>query len=303
MKTVKQYLIWFIKVAGLTILYIPIWIAGAIFIQDGLPDIQSEPGLVNETTGMIILALANTLLILSLIVTSNWRGWKLALFLAIGYYGSFTVLTQIESWYFLSGITVSPDLIAALFLMGLTVPLLFIPIAIVLSGYWKNESTGPDFRILKMPIKSFIIRLAAISIIYVVIYWLAGYYIAWQNPELRAFYGSEGEITPFWEHTFQTFSASPDLLILQLIRGALFALFVYPVIRGTAVNPWLTSLVTGLLVAIPHLGHILANPLIPLAGVRFSHMIETASSTFLFGMIIARIFHPKFLPISHKYRN
>lgn len=300
MKMVRQYLIWLIKIAGLTILYIPIWIAGAMFIQDGLPDVQPEPGLVNETTGMLILALVNTLLIISLIVTSKWRGWKLALFLAIAYFGSFTFITQIETWYFLTGLTVSSELISALFLMGLTVPLLFIPIAILISGYWKDEGAVSDLKLLDMPVKQFIIRLTAISILYVIIYWIAGYYIAWQNPELRSFYGSQGEIMPFWDHTIQTLSDTPDLLILQLFRGTLFALFVYPVIRGSSVSPWLTSLITGSLLAIPSLGHILANPLIPSAEVRFTHMIETIPSTFLFGMIISWFFHRKITTASRK---
>ena len=304
MTAVKKYIVLFTKIAGLTILYIPIWIAGAMFIQDGLPDVQPEPGLVNETTGMLILALVNTLLILSLILTSKWRGWKLALVLAVAYYGSFTFITQIETWYFLTGITVSAELTSSLFLMGLTVPLLFIPIAIFIFGHWKKiDGEDAPLTLLHMPVKQFIIRLVAISILYVVIYWIAGYYIAWQNPELRAFYGSEGEITPFWEHTIQTFSNSPDLLILQLIRGVLFALFVYPVIRGSSVSPWLTSLITGSLLAIPSLGHILANPLIPSAEVRFTHMIETIPSTFLFGIIIALIFHRKFTTKSCEISN
>lgn len=301
MKIVRQYLIWLIKIAGLTILYIPIWIAGAMFIQGGLPDLQPEPGLVNETTGMVIIALANTLLIISLIVTSKWRGWKLALVLALAYYGSFTFITQIETWYFLYGITVSSELISGLFLMGLTVPLLFIPIAIAVIGNWKNDD-GSHLKYLAMPAKQFLIRLTAISILYVIIYWIAGYYIAWQNPELRSFYGSQGEIMPFWEHTVQTLSDTPDLLILQLFRGILFALFVYPVIRGSSVSPWLSSLIIGSLLAIPSLGHILANPLIPSAEVRFTHMVETIPSTFLFGLIIALTFHRKFTSVSYKCR-
>jgi hypothetical protein len=37
--------------------------------------------------------------------------------------------------------------------------------------------------------------------------------------------------------------------------------------------------------------HILANPLMPIASVRLSHMIETASSTFLFGLIVVWLLH------------
>ncbi len=262
-------------------------------LQGNMPDIQSEPGLMNETMAMLFLALVNTLLIVSLIVTSKWRGWKLALILAIAYYGSFTFITQIETWYFLHGITVTSELISGLFIMGLSVPLVFIPAAIFICGYWKRKGTKPSVKIFAMPVRQFILKLAAVSIIYVIIYWLAGYFIAWQNPELRAFYGSTGEIIPFWEHTLQTLTDTPDLFILQLVRGAIFVLLVYPVIRGSTVNPWATAIIIGALLAVPHLSHILANPLMPIAEVRFSHMIETASSTFLFGMIIVWLFHRK----------
>ncbi len=290
---IKKSLVWLIKIAGLTLLYIPVWIAGAMVIQGQLPNLQSDPGLIDENLGMLFLALINTILIVSLIITSRWRGWKLAFILAIAYYGSFTFITQIETWYILSDLTVPDELLPGLFLMGLSVPLIFIPAAIFVCGYWKKGSARKVPAFKSIPMKQFLLKLMAISIIYVVIYWLAGYFIAWQNPDLRAFYGSPGEITPFWDHTFQSLSESPDLFILQLIRGALFTLIVYPVLRGSKVNPWITALIIGSLLAVPHLGHILSNPLMPDASIRFSHMIETASSTFLFGMIIVWLFHRK----------
>jgi hypothetical protein len=64
-----------------------------------------------------------------------------------------------------------------------------------------------------------------------------------------------------------------------------------PIIIGSKVKPWITALLVGLLLAIPHLGHILPNPLMPVASVRLSHMIETFNSTFLFGLIIVWLLH------------
>lgn len=95
-------------------------------ISDLTPDTRSEPGLVDGISGMLILGVINTVLIVSLIVSSRWSKWRLALLLALAYYGSFTFITQVETWYFLTDITVSPKLLAGLFIMGLTVPLLFI---------------------------------------------------------------------------------------------------------------------------------------------------------------------------------
>jgi hypothetical protein len=259
---------------------------------DSMQGLSSEPGLLSQEVGAFVLAIINTFLILALKLTSRWRGWRLALFLALAYYGSFTFLTQIETWYFLKDLTVSSDLLPRLFIMGLSVPFVYIPLAVLICKRWKkNDVATVKFEF--MPIKQLILKLGVIAIVYLVIYWLAGYYIAWQNPELRAFYGSPGEIQPFFTHTFAQISENPGLILLQLFRGMLFAIIVIPIIIGSNVKPWATALLVGLLFAIPHLGHILPNPLMPIASVRLSHMIETSASTFVFGLIVVWLLHRK----------
>ena len=60
-----------------------------------------------------------------------------------------------------------------------------------------------------------------------------------------------------------------------------------PIMLGSRVGLWPTALLVGALFSLPqNVGHILANPLMPLASVRHSHMVETASSTFLFGLLV-----------------
>jgi len=126
----KKILIWAFRLILLTVLYFPIWILGTMAIGDLLTDVPSEPGLVGEATGMLMLGIINTILIVGLIVSSRWNGWRLASFLALAYYGAFTFITQIETWYFLSEITVSPRMLPRLFIMGLSIPLIYIPLAI-----------------------------------------------------------------------------------------------------------------------------------------------------------------------------
>jgi len=63
---------------------------------------------------------------------------------------------------------------------------------------------------------------------------------------------------------------------------------VYIVIRGTRLPLWQTALLIGLLLSVPqNIGHLIPNPIIPLNSVRISHMIETAFSTFVFGVVVA----------------
>ena len=284
---------WLGRFALLYVLFAVCFVAGAMPVAGALPpSAASEPGLVSATSGLLIIALVNLLVIAALILTSRWGGWKLAISLALAYYGAVTVLPQIETWYFLSSITVGPRLLPRLFLMGMPTAFLFIPLAVWLLGSGRATPEAVPNDALVMPVREWIWKLAAIAGVYVILYWSAGYFIAWQNPELRAFYGQPGEAVPFITHTANTLRHDPWLFAFQILRALLWVLCAVPMIRGSRLTPWGTALLVGLLFAVPqNVGQILANPLMPLASVRLSHMIETASSTFVFGMLVVWLVH------------
>lgn len=286
----RKVLGWLFRIVLLLVLYLPIWISGALLISHLDPNMPSEPGLVNTETGFLLLSIINTLVIVALVLSSNLRGLRLAVSLGIAYYGVYTFLTQVETWYFLGEINVSNELLLELFLMGLPVPILFIPLAIIICGRWKSQYNNSSNYSFPFPIKgSLFVKILFLAVVYVIIYWLAGYFIAWQNPELREFYGSPGNIVPFWEHTMTTLKNDPGLLLLQLIRGALFSIFAYLVIYNSKATIGITALIVGFFMAAPHFGHIISNPLMPVASVRLSHMVETATSTFIFGVIVSLV--------------
>src|SRR5687768_855139 len=126
---------WILRFVLLYVLFLVCFVIGSMAVAGAMPAAAtSEPGLVSTTTGLLIIALVNVLIIAALILSSRWRGWKLALSLAPAYYGAVTVLPQIETWYFLSSITVTPELVARLFLMGIPPAFLFVPLAIWILG-------------------------------------------------------------------------------------------------------------------------------------------------------------------------
>src|SRR5215204_1954363 len=277
----------------LVVLFIVFFVAGSLALVGAMPDPEvSEPGLVSATSGLLIIALVNVSILAALILTSRWSRWKLAVSLALAYYGVVTLLTQIETWYFLSSLTVGRQLLPRLFVMGLPTAFLFVPLAVWMMGKGRRGSDPSPNPALMMPIRQWVWKVAAIVVAYVVLYWTAGYFIAWQNPELRAFYGHPGDAVPFFTHTAATLRREPMLLPFQALRGLLWMLCALPVIRGSRANPWRTALLTGLLFSAPqNVAHILANPLMPIASVRLSHMIETASSTLVFGMLVVWLLH------------
>lgn len=142
------------------------------------------------------------------------------------------------------------------------------------------------------PARQLLWKLIVIASAYLVLYWVTGYFIAWQNPNLRAFYESPGEIVPFWKHTENTLHTNPGLFPFQILRAMLWTLCTLPIVRGSKFNIWWTTVLLGLFLTIPQcLGLLIENPLIPNASVRFSHMIEGVISNFIFAAIIAWLLH------------
>lgn len=250
------------------------------------------PGLVSDVVGLLSFALVETSVIAALVLSSRWGGWKLALLISLAYYGAVTVLTQIETWYFLSDLTVSAELLRALFLMRIPVAFILVPLAVWVFGKGKAQDSSEPNQALVMPGSQWVWKLALIALVYLVLYWSAGYFIAWQNPELRAFYGSPGEPLPFLANTINTLQNDPGLFPFQILRSMLWTLCALPVIRGSKLKPWGTALLVGAMFSLPqNVAHIIANPLLPIASVRLSHMIETASSTFIFGVVVVWLLH------------
>lgn len=277
-----------LRLVALYVLFLVCFVIGSLPIAQALPPASaSEPGLVPPAAGLLILALVNVTVIAALILTSRGRGWPLALGLGFAYYGAVTVLPQIETWYFLSSRTVQGGLLWRLFAMGVPPAFVFVPLAVRILRRWHDDGHAGEARIRIVPASRWIWLAAALSFAYVLIYWTAGYFIAWQNPELRAFYGQPGDPEPFFTHTANAVRSEPGLFVLQFVRGLLWICCALPVIRGSRLSAGWTALLVALLFSAPqNVGQILANPLMPIASVRASHLIETATSTFVFGLLV-----------------
>lgn len=286
---------WLIRVLALYVLFLVCFVAGSAPVASALPEAAaSEPGLVSPVAGLLIIALVNVAVVSGLILTSRWSGWKLAISLALAYFGAVTLLPQVETWFFLSSISVDRAVLPRLFLMGVPTAFLFVPLAVWILGRGRAPRDGPAHSALRMPGREWIWKLTALAVAYVVLYWCAGYFIAWQNPELRAFYGQPGDALPFLEHTATTLRRDPRIFVFQLFRALLWVLCAVPIILGSRVGLWATALLVGLLFSLPqNVGQILANPLMPSASVRLSHLVETASSTFVFGVLVVWLLRRK----------
>lgn len=234
-----------------------------------------------------VVSLLNAAVLAFVILRSRWSGWWLSAAVFVILYGAHTFLAQIESLAFLSVRNLlPPGLVPALFIAGAILAALFAPLAVLILGKWRQPAPGAESnRRLQMPLGEWLWKIALIVVAYELLYFTFGYYVAWRNPAVQAYYGGSDEGT-FLSQMANYFRATPWMPFFQALRACLWLLIALPVVRMMKGKPWETALAVGLCYAVLMNAQLLfPNPYMPRA-VSMAHMVETASSNFIFGIIV-----------------
>jgi hypothetical protein len=219
------------------------------------------------------------------IVRSRWHGWRLALAVFVLYFGTVTFLSQIESLVYLDG-KMPEGMLPALFAMGLVTAFVFSPLAVLVLGRWRRKSVpGPRQRFrLPESAAEWWCKAAIGGLVFVALYYLFGYYVAWQNPELRAYYGGE-DPGSFLAQMRGIVVATPWMLPFQFVRGLAWVGLAVLVLRIMGGHRWEGGLAVALLFTVPVVYLLFPNPMMP-DEIRLTHLVETAPYQFLFGWFI-----------------
>jgi len=217
-----------------------------------------------------------------IIQSSSWRGLKLIAALVFTFYGLMTFISQIESIAYLRA-KIPPGLIKSLFVMGAVVVVLFVPLAVLIMGKIRSPEQPHAERVLTLHSQA--ARFGILAIVYVVLYYLFGYYVAWQNPELRQYYSGTTELRSFYQMMRSTATGTPWMLAFQFGRGLLWALFAYPVVRMLNNRRIETAGIVAALFGVWSFVLFMPNPLMP-PSVAHSHFWETLWSDLLLGAIV-----------------
>lgn len=257
-----------------------------------------------QTSKMLMALLAvcflDTLVLTYIILRSRWTGWRLIATVFYVFYGVITFIAQIESLVFH---ILPPDVLPRPFLMGVLIAAPFSLLAVPILGKGKADKAAvnePNSR-LQMPIKEWAWKLAAIAIIYMILYSTFSYFIAWKNPAVQAYYGGIDEGS-FFAHMKVAFTSAPWLEPFQALRGILWALLALPVVRMMKGRWQEAAIAVGLLFAVLMNSQLLLpTPLMPEA-VRMTHLVETASYNFIFGYFIVWLLHRHHSSLSDLFR-
>lgn len=254
-----------------------------------------------EGAGVIIMLLlavttVDALIIGAVIKNSKWSGWVLTVGLIFSFFGAQTLVGQIEAIVFLTPLgesmgagnvpvlTMPLNFILSQILIWGAVAVVGVTLAAFLFGKTRRKNSFSLRMRPGMGTREWALKLGAIILFYELLYFGFGYFVAWKSPAVLEFYQGT-DPGSFFAQMRNVATNTPGLIPFQAFRALLWAAFSLPVISMLRHKPWVGALLTGLFLSIPmNIPHIVPNQYMP-ADVRVVHFIETASSTFIFGIL------------------
>lgn len=252
----KGALLWFILLVGQTI-------GGLIFFRNMGAFAQDGP--IGAGGALLISSLIDAVILTLLAARSSLRGWALGATLGSLLFGVQIVQSLVETLIFNRDVHMPAAMFVATALCGLVRDLIAAGGVALL---WRGRSEPA-------PVPSGLgWKVPAIAAVYLLCYFAAGQFIAWQSPDVRAYYPHAAHI-------------HAALVVMQFGRGLGWAALAWVLFRDARGPSWPTALLCGLAFSglmIPLL--LFPNPYMPWA-VRSVHMVEVGVSNLVFGMLAA----------------
>ena len=254
-------------------------------------------GFLSTPAAFLLNAGVNGLIMVWAARRSSSKGFAMWMQLLVLSFGAQTFMTQIETGYFISAFPLVHGnfTVYLLILRGLITSALFtLLVTLMAGGFSKKPQPQAVFEVTP---ENAVKTAAWLPVIYVILYMVFGYYVAWQSQVLRIFYGGPAELNSFTAQWVSSLMQRPELPVFQYFRGILWILCLVPLFKGFAGKRAelivLSTLALGLL---PTAQLAFANPLMP-ATVSAYHFVEVSISTGVFGGLCAW-FVPKIIPTS-----
>jgi hypothetical protein len=283
-KHFKILLIWI----GLSILMTAFWIVGLMTGNAIFPSNIMETSEASGNSSDLLLLFTcfiNTAAVLLFIYNSRVRGFKLAAALFLIIFSIQFFMSQIETVWFNDSLKMPVNTIWMLVSGGAIMSMLFALSATWLTGNFKQTNAETAY-VPKRPVKPPLVQVALLAVvIWPAVYFLAGYFIAWQSPDIRQYYSGSSEMQSLL--VMMKGNVASGLYFFQILRGVLWVLIAILVITTTS-GSWLRKgLIIGLLLSFLGCSQLLLpNPIMP-ETVRLGHLLETSTSNFIWGFILS----------------
>lgn len=289
---IKKFYTTTLRLLGISIAMIISFVVAAGIANPGAAS-SSQPAEETAQAGMalLVVSIVNALLLAYPISRSRWHGLKLVGAVLLVFFGIQTFMSQIETMFFGSAFNISSAEMRNIILTGFLTAVFFSFLAVLIMGkIRKPKEEDAPIAPFELSAKDWALRLALPPLAYIVLYFLFGYFVAWQSPDVRELYTGSTAIEPFFTHVASTLQDSFMLLPFQFLRGLMWIGLALVILRMTKGGAWEKAIVVGLLFGLLITTQLMfPNPYMP-APVRLAHFIETSTSTFLYGVLIGRVF-------------
>lgn len=265
-----------------------LWIVGMMTGNAIFPSSLMDAAGESSQSGMLwllIVCMLNTAVILIFVFNSRVSGWQLVTLLFLITFGIQFFMAQIETVWFNDSLNMPVNSILALTTGGAIMNLVFAIVVVWATGKF-NTTTAPRVEVNMPEVKSLITRIIILAVlIWPLVYFLAGYFIAWQFAEIRQYYSGTTAMDGFF--VMMQENVRSGLYLFQAIRGFLWV-FIAALVMYSLKGPMLRrAIILGLLLSL--LGGsqlILPNPIMP-EMVRTGHLVEITISNFVWGLLLA----------------
>jgi hypothetical protein len=288
---VKKVILTTLRVVILVMIYIVLFIiASSVTTPPELAQHMTHEQASQSAAMLPVVSLLMTLVVVWLALRSRWQGWRLAGTLFVVLYGISTFLSQIETAVFPAVANrLLPGMLTGFFISGLILAAPFSLFAVWILGRTRKDSVvdEPNERLV-IPLSEWAWKLALIAVLYVIIYFTFGYFVAWRTPGLPEFYGGK-DPGSFIGQLGNVMRDTPWLPFFQILRSMIWTAVAVPIIRMMKGKAWETILAVAFAFSVLMAAQLLfPNPIMP-AEVANAHLRELLSSNFLFGALVASI--------------
>lgn len=287
MKPVKEILFCFI----VTFVMAVSWAIGGM-VGNAITSSAPPPPPDASHAGLMFLAVCgfNSILITILLrMTHAYTGSVKRIALTCYVFVLQFLLTQMETFFFASGIGIGYDQTVAILIAGFVSSVSTMLIAMVVYEKFRGSKAPQRPLIISFFYgKQFFLLLAFLIFIgYPFLYLTFGYYVAWQSESLRIFYTSSSAMAPFLHQVGEAFSNG--IYLFQVLRGLIWVIVTVPVVVMLKENRIAQFLLVGVLSALlPTSLLFIPNPYMP-ADISMTHFVETSTSNFVWGLLMVAV--------------
>ncbi len=257
------FVLWVLKALAMWIVLLASAVLAAKLTAVSMPPTPEDGPLSPFAAFLVVNAMVAATLAL-IAARARVSGLRLALLLFVVFYASASAMMLIEALYFNDSLRMPMNAIIATGEQELIIALFAAAAGALLFRPRKEDVSAVPSNLT--------VRVVLLAVIYIVLYFTAGFFIAWQSEAVRTYYS-----------TMEIPLAST--VALQFVRGilwALISLYVVTHLKGSlASRAAIMAIAFGVLTAAQLL---YPNPFMP-GPVRMAHLIEVGSSEFVYGIV------------------